>query len=39
MMIVSLRMGQKSSKFALVPVGLFTAGTILFSGIIFYEKL
>lgn len=39
LMMVSLRIGNKSSKVALVPVGLLMAGTVMFSGCIFYEKL
>jgi len=39
LMMVALRVGQKNSKFAVVPISLFTAGTFLFSGIIFYSNL
>jgi uncharacterized membrane protein YgdD (TMEM256/DUF423 family) len=39
LMMTSLRIGNKSSKIALVPIGLLLSGTLMFSGIIFYEKL
>lgn len=39
LMMITIKQGQKASRLAVVPVGLLTAGTLLFSGLIFYEKL
>jgi uncharacterized membrane protein YgdD (TMEM256/DUF423 family) len=39
LMMTSLRIGNKGSKLAILPIGLMLSGTVMFSGFIFYEKL
>lgn len=39
LMMTSLRISKKSSKLAILPIGLMLSGTVMFSGFIFYEKM
>ena len=39
LMMTSLKIGNKKSRIAVVPVGLLLLGSGAFSGLLFYEKI